>query len=252
VRKKGVEGAVCSQPWRVQCGCPLWRILWGVHLFFRESDTDTSLGASHLHDRGDNPDTNDELPGEYDLVLIAGMLGVSVQYVRELYEAGELPSPFAQDPPRWKRVQIEPWIYDNVKDRAALMLLFCVQPLDPTLDPTDDEMRDFADNFDVDFDVDTSVDFGVDEIPRFPGVSPQLDDFSDEEIFAFLLSFFGKNPDSKNPESEDVSFSENRGAGLPNDRGEDKLQAPGLEVSDLEAPDLGGVGSRGVGSGGVD
>jgi len=129
----------------------------------------------------DHHDGNDHdgvlLPGECDLDLVAEILGVSTKYVSTLFERGKLPLPCSYDPLRWEKTEIESWLQKNVHDRVTLILLFCLQPLDPTYgDTTNKHLND--------------------------QVNQLLARMSSKETRIVLRRFLSESPTSENPESE--------------------------------------------------
>jgi len=88
-----------------------------------EGDEDPSLGEDGVFLEG-----NEDLPvDEYDVLLVAAILGTSEEFVLELHEMGELPPPCSVSPVRWKGSVIEPWICDNLSHRVLLAILFGFQ-----------------------------------------------------------------------------------------------------------------------------
>jgi len=75
-----------------------------------EGDEDPSLGEDGVSLEG----AEDFPVDEYDVLLVAAILGTSEEFVLELYERGELPPPCSVSPVRWKDSVIEPWICENL------------------------------------------------------------------------------------------------------------------------------------------
>ena len=58
---------------------------------------------------------SEDLPvDEYDVILVAAILGTSKECLLELHERGQLPLPCSVSPLRWKATTIEPWICENL------------------------------------------------------------------------------------------------------------------------------------------
>jgi len=131
------------------------------------------------HDGNDSDDDHDGvlLPGECDLDLVAGMLGVSTTYVSTLFERGKLPLPCSYDPLRWEKTEIESWLEKNVHDRVTLVLFFCLQPLDPAYGGTTNKHLNDQ-------------------------VNQLLARMSSKETRIVLRRFLSESPTSEHPESE--------------------------------------------------
>ena len=130
---------------------------------------------NHGNDHGNSGEVL--LPYECDPDLVAEMLGVSTKYVSTLFKRGKLPLPCSYDPLRWEKTEIESWLQKNVHDRVTLILLFCLQPLNPTYgDTTNKHLND--------------------------QVNQLLARMSSKETLTVLRRFLSQSPTSEHPERE--------------------------------------------------